>query len=185
MFTLLVFAFSCTKENVQPNTANSTNQVNPTKGFASKQNKNDFFFFCGELKKVDLLAGQHHVAGEVTMGNNETHIFVRVEMKNGWEMDYSHLFIGDLADLPTNKKGNPRIGHFPYHMDHSHSNGSDVYVFEIPFDQRDEDYTVAFHAEVSNGSQSETAWADGTSFGWKSWATRTGYTVQECNTQEV
>ena len=41
---------------------------------------------------------------------------VEYTTSNGWELVEAHLAVGDdLSDIPTTRKGNPKIGNFPYH----------------------------------------------------------------------
>lgn len=114
---------------------------------------------------IDLVAGQdtENPIGYVEVWNTETHLRVRYMIDDPcWEIVETHLAVAtSLAGIPTNKKGNPRIGHFPY---------SSLVDYSIPLTDGDPDWTpgtglvIAAHAVVNNtcgGCQEETAWGMG------------------------
>jgi hypothetical protein len=101
--------------------------------------------------------------------------------EGGWTLVETHLAVGDeLSDIPTNKKGNPSIGLFPYAM--TGMTGATTQTFVVPLcelgidgaDEACEPLTahLAAHAVVKNGEggATETAWGDGAAFGGGSWA---------------
>jgi hypothetical protein len=65
----------------------------------------------------DLLAGQTIDAGDVcfeVIEDNQT-LAVTYTTDGGWELTEAHLWVGDVQDgYPMSKKGNPKIGNFPY-----------------------------------------------------------------------
>jgi hypothetical protein len=79
---------------------------------------------CGEVKEYTLWAagGQDEVAedvGNVTVWNNETNLHVVYTTTGGWCISETHLFVGDsLENMPQTKNGQPKLGQFPYTMDH-------------------------------------------------------------------
>lgn len=120
-----------------------------------------------------LSAGQHYDAGTVCVSNDTDAITIAITTHDGWTMGETQLALGtSFSDIPTNRPGNPRIGWFPHK---SYVNGSSLtYVFNLAdFDAAcDSSFYIAFHAEVNNGNQTETAWADGDRFVQRGrWAT--------------
>lgn len=107
--------------------------------------------------------------GDVCLSTDGTdNFFVEYTTASGWGLDEVHSWLGDnLTDMPTDSKGNPIPGQFPYSS--GGLNGTNNYVFTVPFgdvgldpDALSGDVTwyLAAHGVVSN-STTETAWADG------------------------
>lgn len=140
--------------------------------------------YCGDVKVVRLLAGQHYEAGTVTVGNDYDNLYVTYETTNGWKMKGLHLFVGDCDKLPTNKPGNLVPGQFPYKV--SFDMLKTIYTFVIPLEELPECYCVAAHAEVvkldSEGEviQRETAFGEGERVG-KNWFMKFGFCIQACD----
>jgi len=62
-----------------------------------------------------LYAGQTIDVGTVKVWNDGVNLYVKYETNSGWKMTETHLaVVTDVADFPTNKPGNPMVGHFPY-----------------------------------------------------------------------
>lgn len=136
-----------------------------------------------------LFAGQTIEAGEVCVSADCEAGELTVSYSTAatdWELDEVHLWVGtDIADMPQTRKGNPKIGNFPYHTSDFDANWTIVIPFAAIGDGVDcgncltggDVILMAAHAVVSkdNGdgtTQTETGWSDGgpiTSKG--SWAT--------------
>ena len=131
-----------------------------------------------DCQRSDLYAGKHIRMGVVHVWNIDSHLYVDYYSHGLYEITETHLAIGDeLEDIPQTKKGNPKIGHFPY---------KGKLFFKIPLSEIDagEDNTVyiAAHAVVGRWVgdewEEETAWANtGNSFPGKSWALYFTYTL--------
>lgn len=136
---------------------------------------------CGESKVVNLIAGQHIVAGTVTVTNTATHLLVTYTTTNGWYIKELHLYAGDCARIPANNSGNPIPGHFPNKNTFSGSSIT-TYTYSIPLANLPECYCVAAHAVVSKpGAGTETAWGQGTRIVSKgNWAMKFEYCKQRC-----
>lgn len=116
---------------------------------------------------VDLMAGQHILAGNVTVSNDGQNFIITFNTHADWKLYELHLWLGkDLSDLPKNRGGNPIIGHFPYKV--SSLNGVTEYSFVLPMsdfgspaDLNGKMFYVAAHAVVTKDgtNQTETAWA--------------------------
>lgn len=124
----------------------------------------------------DLKAGKRTDAGNVCVEVNDDILLVVYTTTGGWELEEAHLWIGaDLSEMPRTRKGNPKVGRFPYH---SHDiTGQQIYIFSIPLTEIggdnyydtlcDQTYLAAAHASVripdgNGGYRTESAWAKGT-----------------------
>jgi hypothetical protein len=125
----------------------------------------------------DLLAGKTRDAGNVCFEVSDDNMFVSITTTGGWELMEAHLWLGpDLEAMPRGKKGNPKIGRFPYHS--GDITGQTVYIYSIPLAEIagpdyhdvlcDSDYMVALHSVVRIWNEEEgryirkSAWAQGT-----------------------
>jgi hypothetical protein len=130
-----------------------------------------------------LLAGQTIEAGSVCVEVVDTDLVVTYSTTGDWELVEAHLWVGgDLADMPQTRRGNPKIGNFPYKAEDLA--GATSHQFIVPLDDLgfgcpgdDASYHVAAHAALrrpdgDGGFQTETGWADGDRFVQRgSWAT--------------
>jgi len=143
---------------------------------------------CAE-SSTNLMAGQHHLAGSVIVENDADFLYVTYEATGNWRIKKTHLYVGDCNGIPTNGGGNPMIGRFPLHGNHSNPSVSS-YTYTIPLADLAECGCVAAHAEVvrlnSSGNvvQSETAWGEGPRIGGSSWAMKFSYCAEECEEDE-
>ncbi|MBT8270570.1 MAG: hypothetical protein KJO25_00860 [Bacteroidia bacterium] len=120
--------------------------------------------------EVALIAGQYHNAGTVTAETTETELIITYSAGEGWTIGATHLSLGDCSEqsFPTTGSGNPKIGHFEHHSEHSEGVNEVVYTF--PIEYLTEDFCFAAHAEVNGPTGGETAWAEGSDFDGNSWA---------------
>jgi hypothetical protein len=105
-------------------------------------------------------------------------LYVEYSTSSEWEIMETHFALGtSLDDIPQTKKGNPKIGRFPFQSEHPE--GTDTHTYIINLDQCFPDgwtgklLYFAAHAVVSHPCKGEeTAWADtwGQSFPGSSWA---------------
>jgi hypothetical protein len=150
----------------------------------------------------DLLAGQTIDAGDVCFEVDETYenLTVTYSTTGNWQLTEAHLWVGDVLDAyPATKKGNPKIGNFPYNA--GNITGETTHTFTVPlgpivdFDLANLDlycpdgttgtlYAMA-HASVQlvdgsgNVIQTETGWSNGEGVVEKgSWATRSEITLE-------
>ena len=62
-----------------------------------------------------LFAGQTIDAGTVSFEVTGSDLVVTYSTTGGWELQEVHLWVGDdLSNMPQTRKGNPKIGNFPY-----------------------------------------------------------------------
>ncbi len=133
---------------------------------------------------VALLAGQHIDAGNICATISGTDLCITYSTTGDWTLNETHLWAGkNLADMPQNKKGNPKIGLFPYNS--GDISGSTSYQVCMPLSDLgivddgtcNETVYVAAHAVVqstdaSGNTSTETAWGEGDNFvDQGSWAT--------------
>lgn len=139
---------------------------------------------CGEIKTVNLIAGQNIVAGSIMYANDADYVYVHYATTGDWKLKALHLYVGDCTLIPANKAGNPTIGKFPYKT--SFTEYQTVYTFAIPIDQLPDCMCIAAHAELvrvvdGNVVQSETGWGEGTRLVDKgNWAMKFEYCKQLC-----
>jgi hypothetical protein len=141
----------------------------------------------------DLLAGQFTDAGDVCATVEGDNLVITYTTADGWELTEAHLWVGEhLADMPQTRKGNPKIGNFPYNS--GDITGATMHQFSVPLSAfgltgaettcDDLSLIVAAHAALrkDNGDgtfQTETGWGDGDRFVDRgSWATYSGITLK-------
>ncbi len=109
---------------------------------------------------TNLMAGQHHNAGTVTITKDSSNLLVTYETNTdtsstkNWTIKATHLYVGACDGMPTTKSGNPKIGKFPYKEDHEV--GTTNYTYSIPLDKLDECFCVAAHAVVDCSTEITT-----------------------------
>jgi hypothetical protein len=134
---------------------------------------------------VSLIAGQNMTAGSVTVVNDDTYIYVTYNTAEGWVLTQTHLYVGQVAQLPMANNGNPKPGQFPYKTTH---NNVTNFTYTIPLSALGTGGcgTIAAHAAVkqfdASGNtllQTQTGWGAGTPItsGAGNWGTRFDYCV--------
>jgi len=106
----------------------------------------------------ELLAGQSIPVGEVCVWNDGAKLYVKYKTSGGWQMTATHLeVVTNIADFPTTKKGNPKLGKFTYKETHGMVT---EYTYEVPLEWAPWTLLyIAAHAVVVNGTDEENAWA--------------------------
>lgn len=128
----------------------------------------------------NLIAGQNIDAGDVSISNDDTNLYVRITTQDGWLLTETHIFAG-TGDIPVNRNGIPVPGRFPYA--NYFSPGVTTYTEVIPLAglgvDCDDALKVAVHAvverTVGDVTEEQTAWGDGEGFGTPRWAFFTLY----------
>ena len=138
---------------------------------------------------VDLLAGQDIEAGTVTVSYDGGVLCVLYETEGDWKLVETHFIIAaSPEEIPQTKKGNPKVGHFPYGDDElgeydAEDNligGADSYEECIELELEVGTYIIAAHASLLNLDnivdsvpdtdpavpiyQQETGWGEGEEF---------------------
>ncbi|MBT8277789.1 MAG: hypothetical protein KJO41_02220 [Bacteroidia bacterium] len=137
-----------------------------------------------ECFSVNLIAGQHHIAGTVTVSSDGANLILTYMTNEDWTIDLTHMSIGDCEEqwVPTTGSGNPKIGHFEH--TEPHSAGTNEVVYMINLEVIPEAYCFAVHAEVQGPTGGETAWGEGTGFDGNSWAMYVEALLSDCNPNE-
>ncbi len=107
--------------------------------------------------KTNLIAGQHTVAGFITVSNDDENLFIAYETVDNWLINETHLYVG--TTIPTNSAP----GKFPYK--HEELGGVTTDTYEIPLEDLgvgpcDVVY-IATHAELVKGETEKGGWAEG------------------------
>lgn len=119
---------------------------------------------------VDLIAGQHIVAGTLSIDMNENDLILTYKTTGDWLITETHMSIGEcnVLTFPSTGAGNPKIGQFEHNT--THSDGVNEVIYYIDKDAVSDIYCFAAHAVVESSEGNETAWAEGIDFGGNSWA---------------
>lgn len=175
--SILLLVPACKKQNLAP----STISPNPSGG-----NTTSVITPCGDPVVSNLIAGQNIVSGTITVQNDQDSLYVTFNTTNGWMLGKTHLYVGELQNMPSTPNGNPQIGNFPFQHTFDPMVNADQYA--IALSDLPACFIVAAHAEThlvgSNGEilQTETSWGQGTQFNESgSWAMYSSYCVQECD----
>jgi hypothetical protein len=177
LFVSIIF-ISCDRDSIQNEIPNSESILH-----LNVENFNP----CGEVTQVILWAGQNINAGTVFVENNLDSVRITFTTVPGWEIQKTHLFVGNCNEVPTNNAGNPQIGLFPYQ--NTHAPRVNTFKYTLSLDQLENCFCIAAHAELvkinNDGEiiQTETGWAEGSPIGGNSWATKINYCISECTTE--
>ena len=107
--------------------------------------------------EIDLIAGQHTVAGFITVSNDDKNLYVTYKTSDNWLINQTHLYVDQIA--PTESAP----GRFPYK--HENLKGATTDYYEISLEDLGVDpcdiVYIAAHAELIKGEIEETGWAEG------------------------
>ncbi|MCG2790539.1 MAG: carboxypeptidase-like regulatory domain-containing protein, partial [Actinomycetia bacterium] len=134
----------------------------------------------GVSYKTNLIAGQHTVAGSITVSNDGENLFVTYETVDNWLINETHLYVG--TTIPANSAP----GKFPYKREELGGVTTDTYA--IPLDDLRvgpcNTIYIAAHAELVNGETKETGWAKGVKIEpGKNWAMYFNYQIWPCGSE--
>lgn len=191
--TLQLFAFmtllmlSCSPEQIEDDSVNLT--VNPNFRVSETTIK-DVEQHTRNLEgdehclTTNLIAGQHHIAGTVTVDIDGDTMIITYTTNDDWTIGATHLSIGNCEDqtIPTTGGGNPKVGHFEHSSTHSDGTNEVIYVLDIAI--LEDNYCFAAHAEVSGPTGGETAWAEGEDFDGNNWAMYVNALLSDCDAGE-
>ncbi len=173
LLSLGLFFFGCNLETIEQ----SDNQVLAEKKSSKKEKSFDVVESDSSTEDtsdehchtVNLIAGQHHEIGTVTIDIEGDNLIVTYTTNGDWVLDATHLHITNCEEdgFPTTGANNPKIGHFDYTSVHEDETTQVTYTIDIG--EITGALCFAAHAEV-DGPSEETAWAEGEDFGGNSWA---------------
>lgn len=185
LFALVTFLMlSCSPEQIEDDSLNLTLDPNfrvadATIKDATEYNRNAEEEHC---LTTNLIAGQHHIAGTVTVDIDGDDIIITYTTNEDWSIGATHLSIGNCEEqsIPTTGSGNPKVGRFEHST--THSDGTNQVVYILDASVLDENYCFAAHAEVSGPTGGETAWAEGEDFDGNNWAMYVSALLSDCDT---
>ena len=135
---------------------------------------------CDTSATFDLIGGQDIDTGDVMIWHNTETLYIKYTTDGDWWLSETHVFVGDdIDDVPTTgKKNNPKIGHFPYSMDHDPMVQEYIYEFDLVDDLGFENgdtlfimtHAVVFRVVDDEVVQGETAWSGDEDFPSQRWA---------------
>jgi hypothetical protein len=118
---------------------------------------------------TELYAGRNQLdIGDVIVRySGDHHLAVIYQTESGWTLSETNLAVATSFDgIPQNKKGSPKVGHFPYSADHPAGTTTYTYLVDL-YDYfpgggwSGQDLYFAAHAVVNHPDfGEETAWAD-------------------------
>ena len=131
---------------------------------------------------TNLMAGQHHTAGIVTIDIAGNDLIITYQTNSDWTIDATHLHITNCEEdgFPLTGSNNPKIGNFEFSSTHEEGITEVTYRFDLDDFNINDTICFAAHAEVSGPSE-ETAWAEGEGFGGKSWAMFVEANLTDCD----
>ena len=137
-----------------------------------------------ECISVNLIAGQHHDAGSVTVYNDGENLIIVYSSNDDWTIDLTHLSVGNCNEdwVPLTGSGNPQIGQFQYTEPVSISEHEVIYV--ISLEDLNDHICFTAHAEVEGPTGGETAWAEGPSFDGNNWAMYVEALLSDCEPED-
>ena len=103
-----------------------------------------------------------HVGTVSVITTNEmdgSYHYVKYELDEGSDCMFTeaHVYVGWDTLIPLGKKGNPKIGHFPYAWEDPI--GSSMVIMKIPMDESWYHPVFAAHAVIKCGEDEKAAWA--------------------------
>lgn len=137
-----------------------------------------------EVETFSIYGGQTIESGQLHVTNDEDSLYVTYSLENGWSTYTTHLYVGNLDNLPVNGTNTPIPGQFPYSIE-STIPLTEVH-YSIPLDELNDCYIIAAHTElvlIDSGEiiQEETGWSFGTPFpNTNRWGWYSEYCTQSC-----
>jgi hypothetical protein len=136
---------------------------------------------CGTPVMVTLYAGQYIDVGTATVWNDQTHLYIEFNTTGGWQLSQTHLAVAtNLDNIPQTRLGNPIPGKFPFKMEYDPTVTEFTCLIDLSEWGEGTEICIASHAVVALEGYEETAWAEGSEFNGRNWATYFTYTVQPC-----
>ncbi len=188
LLSLGLLFFGCNLESIEQ----SNNQVLAEKKSSKKEKSFDVVESDSSIDDtsdehchtVNLIAGQHHEIGTVTIDIEGDNLIVTYITNGDWVLDATHLHITNCEEdgFPTTGSNNPKIGHFDYTS--VHEDGTTQVTYTIDIGEITGELCFAALAEV-DGPSEETAWAEGNDFGGNSWAMYFEADLTDCDDDDT
>lgn len=170
----LCVLFGCTQEQLSNDLSKKKGKVKPDQTIPVITDMGDHCVY------THLIAGQHHIAGSVTVDVVGDNLVITYTANGDWTLGTTHLSIGNCDEdwAPLTGSGNPQIGHFEYTVPFSWSPNEVIY--HVPLAGLNNNYCFAAHAEVQGPTGGETAWAQGPQFAGNGWAMFVESNLSDC-----
>jgi hypothetical protein len=154
---------------------------------SKENNKKANYSLISSLKpsySTNLIAGNYIDVGNVNIYCNNENVFIEYETTDEWYIKNTHLYVGDIELIPTNKNEIPNPLRFKNKTVCPKQTQSEIYM--ISKSSLPSNFAVAAHAKVKrevNGmkTKTETAWCEGERFSTDSW----GMYVSLCKFQPI
>jgi hypothetical protein len=103
---------------------------------------------CGAPTAVNLMLGPNIQSGSVEVANDEANLYVTFRSESWRSILATAVFVGDSPDdIPTTRRGLPRLLQFPYRS--GHGLGTTEVVWEIPLSEdRGDEVVIAAFAQI-------------------------------------
>ena len=179
MSAICLFAFfSCSKENLTIEEAAEDSNFGVTEAIIEGTQSEVQDESC---VTVDLIAGQHHTAGNVKMDVDGENLIITFTTNSNWSIKATHLSVGNCEDdaIPVTNSGNPKVGNFEYSAEHA--DGTNEVIYTISLVNLGDNICFAAHAEVIGANGEETAWAEGVDFAGNGWAMYVETSLENCD----
>ena len=142
---------------------------------------------CGAIVEKPLKANDEFIGGLLSIANDEDNIFVSFKTIEGWMIGETHLFLGDIENLPTTNSGNPILGHFPYKTYEEPQVEITISVLRSALVFEDENITIVAQAKIFKGEGEDLVtrslfaeWDENLSFSGPRWGGGFEYEIQLC-----
>ncbi|MGQ1784416.1 hypothetical protein [Saccharicrinis sp. GN24d3] len=130
---------------------------------------------CPPEKVGDIIAAQHYDVGDLVIWEADDKLYINYQLGGEYTLDEAHVYVGCIEEMPATKKGSPKNGNFPYHIEDFDNGILMIPLADLENICKDENgcWPIAAHAVVSktmgNEKWEETAWSTGTEFDGKNW----------------
>ncbi len=107
------------------------------------------------ILQADGGSGGGFPVGSVSVGNDDDGITITYTITEaGWELLETHLAVyTDWADMPLTRKGNPKIGKFPYSTSYEPGDSVTGVTYDLTLDELDasvgDELYISTHAVVA------------------------------------
>ncbi len=132
---------------------------------------------CVKTQVVDLIAGQHYTAGNVTVTNDDSYLYVTYNTTTGWKLGITHLYVGE--GKPQKMAPGQLEGQGVSVVSVTTNFGISA-TYKYNLSDLPGCFYIAAHAEVnSNQYGGQTAWGKGDKTG-DNWSMIFNYCKAEC-----
>ncbi len=130
---------------------------------------------CPPVKVGDIIAGRFFDVGDLIVWEDADYLYIKYDVKEGIMLKEAHVYVGCIDEMPSTRKGTPKIGNFPYHTEDLDNGLLMIPLADIANICKDENgcIPIAAHAVVAKKMRryywEQTAWSTGTEFQCRRW----------------